>query len=162
MSSLFPDPKQIILFLFVTSVLSGCGDDEIVKPDPPPTVINAAIRTSDKVNPDLDGRPSPLVVRTYELKALGTFESADFYNLFDNHESLLGADLVASEKFHLQPGEHKKLVRTLPAETKFFAVTAAYRDLNQAVWKDVLSIPQSKTTEIIILVDELAVSIWRK
>lgn len=162
MNYLFPDLKWVVLFLFISSTLSGCGKDEIVKPDPPPTVINTVIRTSDKVNPDVDNRPSPLVVRIYDLKALGTFESADFYTLFNDHESLLGADLVASEKFHLKPGESKKFVRTLPAEAKFFAVTAAYRDLNQAVWKDVLRIPRSKTTEVIILVDDLTVSIWRK
>ncbi len=127
-----------------------------------PTVINATLMASPEVNPDLSGRPSPVVVRVYELKSLGTFEAADFYNLFDNPEAILGAALVNSVQFHLNPGETKRYNNTTSPETNYFAVTAAYRKLDHAVWRDHIIIPAAKITDLIIHMEKLSISIVKK
>lgn len=138
-----------ILFLY------GCSSS-------PTTIINVTLNASPEVNPDLSERPSPIVVRVYELKSLGTFETADFYSLFDNPEAILGADLVNSVQFHLNPGDTQTYNHTTSSETSYFAVTAAYRKLDHAVWRDHVIIPAAKITNLIIYMEKLSVSIVTK
>jgi type VI secretion system protein VasD len=148
-------------FIVLTLLISGCATDS-EKSELPPTFIEAKIVVTGQANPDITGRPSPIVVQIYELKSLGNFEEADFYKLFEDFEGTLGADLVASEKFHLQPGETKAYSNTLSEETNFIAVSAAYRNLNQAIWRDAIAIPAHKSTTVMILLEKLTASIWKK
>jgi len=130
----------------------------VAEPEPPQTIIEAQITASPLANPDIKGRPSPIVVHLYELKALGGFEAADFYGLFENDKALLGGDLAAEESFYLQPGENKLYRSIVESETKYLAATAAYRNLNQAIWKDSIAIAPQETNKIMIFVDELSIT----
>jgi len=136
-------------------LLSGCGGTT-------PTVINANLSASAQVNPDVSGRPSPIVIRTYELKSLGAFNEADFYSLFNTPESQLGSELINSVKFHLDPGQTKEFNQTTSPETKYFAVIAAYRMLDQAVWRDHAIVTIEKTTNLTIQIDKLNIQIIKK
>ncbi len=145
----FIRPIIILSIIF----LYGCS--------PSPTIINATLNASPEVNPDLSGRASPVVVRVYELKNIGTFEAADFYSLFDDPEGLLGSDLVNSVQFHLNPGETQKYNHSTSPETNYFAVTVAFRKLDHAIWRDHMIIPVAKTTNLIIHMEKLSVSIMK-
>ena len=153
-----------LLIALLTLLLGGCGSDP-AKPEPsaplepPKTLIDAQIIVSCQVNPDINGRPSPIVMRIYELKTLGKFEDADFYKLFNEYAAVLGDDLIASEKFHLRPDDAKTIKNTVSPETKFIGVTAAYRDLNQAVWRGSIPIEAGKTNEFMVKLDQLSVNI---
>ena len=53
---------------------------------PPEAKTKAAmtlVATAD-TNPDGSGRPSPIVVRVYQLKTDGAFKGADFFALYDD------------------------------------------------------------------------------
>lgn len=149
-----------------TLLLSGCSTPpppKPEKPEAPPTLVNASITVSSLVNPDIDNRASPIVVRMFELKGLGAYNESDFYGLFENYQSVLGGDLLGSEQFHLKPGETQRLKqKKTVAGVEYIAVIAAYRDINQAIWRDHLILPAGKETEIMIRVDKLAISIWKK
>jgi type VI secretion system protein VasD len=152
----------LLLVCWFTLVLEGCGSEPEKKPEPmepPPTFIHAKISVTNEVNPDVSGRPSPIVVRLIELKNIGKFEVADFDNLFQNYETFFGSDLLGSEQFHLRPGDTKIVKHAVAPETKYIAVTASYRDLNQAVWRDSIPIKPAKTSRLLILVDKLNISI---
>lgn len=153
--------NKTLLITLLTLLLAGCASDpEKPEPsEPPKTLVEAQIIVSCQVNPDVEGRPSPIVMRIYELKTLGKFDDADFYKLFGEYESVLGSDLIASEKFHLRPGDAKTIKNTVSPETKFIAVTAAYRDLNQAVWRGSIPIEAEKNNEFMVRLDELSVNI---
>lgn len=153
------NPKSLVSLLtalLCAASIAGCG---LISSS---TRIKAQISASEQVNPDQSGRPSPIVVRIYELKALDAFEAAGFNLLFDDPQAQLGADLVAKESFYLRPGESRFYEREPSLETKYLAVTAGYRNLNRTVWKESMAIPPDETTEILILVDRLVVSMRRK
>jgi|CXWL01.1.fsa_nt_gi type VI secretion system protein VasD len=150
---------NLVIALF-TLILVGCGSDpEKPVPEPPQTIIDTQITASCQVNPDVNGRPSPIVVRIYELKSMGKFEEADFYKLFDDYASLLSSDLLASEQFNLHPGDTKVIRHVVSPETKFVAITAAYRDLNKAVWRNSIPIETAKTTQFKFMLDPLGIDI---
>lgn len=129
------------------------------KEEPKITGLDAKINVAKNLNPDLTGRPSPAVMRLYALKSLGKFQSGDFYKLTNNYEALLGADLVSSEQLFLHPGQNKIIQQTLTPETKYIAVTVAYRDLNQAVWRAAAPIQADKTNLLSITIGKLKVNI---
>lgn len=161
---------QIIttVILFISLMLGGCSSEppKIEQPKPPAeipeTKIQVNISVGNLVNPDVNGRPSPIVVRLYELKNIGKFEEADFFKLFENHEASLGSDLLASEKFHFKPGDAKAVSHAISPDTKYIAVTAAFRNFNQAVWRDSIAIETAKTSELSVVLDNLNVSIIKK
>ena len=150
--------RSIIIFFAVamTAVVSGCFKKD--KPAPA-TIINAQVLASDVINPDVEGRPSPIVVRLYELKSLGTFNTIDFFPLYNQEAATLGGDLVYREEFSLIPGGKKLFTRTPAEDTQYLAVIAAFRDIDQATWKAAVPIPAERITNLIIQLDRLSVSI---
>lgn len=77
-------------------ILIGCNSSP-EKPEAQAFSVDTRIAVSAEVNQDINNRPSPIVVRIFELKNLGIYTESDFYDLFENFESVLGGDLLASE-----------------------------------------------------------------
>jgi type VI secretion system protein VasD len=116
---------------------AGCGTAG-------PPLAQGSIKADPTTNPDARGRPSPIVVRVYELKATGAFNSADFFSLFEKESEALGGDLVGREEFDLRPAESRPYKRQLQPDTKFIGVVAAFRDLENSRWREVASVPAKK------------------
>jgi type VI secretion system protein VasD len=172
---MFNNPRRLvmrvptIILLIAALALFGCSSDP-EKPAPvaepklksPPRTIQLHMVVSDQVNPDVDGRPSPIVIRIYELKSLGKFEEGDFYKLFENYDAHLGPELIVSEEFHLKPGDVNIIKRTLSDDTRYIAVSAAFRDINQALWKDTIQLTDEKITDLLVFIEKLNTSVWKK
>lgn len=56
-------------------MLSGCG---IFGGTPEPTTLDLAISASKQLNPDIEKRASPIVIRVYQLTQIDTFNNSDF------------------------------------------------------------------------------------
>ena len=136
-------------------LVGGCGG----KDKTPPTVVKATLQSSADLNPDLRGRPSPLLIRIYELKSASTFNAADFYSLFDKDEQLMAADIQGREEISIPPGDSKAFERQFKPDSKYIAVLGAYRDIEHARWRAVYEIAPAKTTQVSINLSKLAVSI---
>ena len=120
---------------------------------PPPTIVQASVEALANVNPDVRGRPSPVVVKFYELKSLAVFDSADFFSLFERDREILGADLVAREEFQLVPGGRRTFERTLQPDTRYLGVVAAFRDLERSVWRAAVPVVPNQTVPLAIKLD---------
>ena len=120
----------------------GCASK--IPPPPPtstPTLLRGTITADPGTNPDRVGRPSPVVVRVYELKSLGAFNDADFFSLYEKDQETLGGELVTREEYDLRPAETRKYERQLQPDTKFIGVVAAFRDLENSRWRQAAPIP---------------------
>lgn len=113
------------------------------KPPPPPPPTKAAIVVSADVNPDSGGRPSPVVVRLYQLKEEGAFNGASFFDLMDKEQAALGPSLESREEYELLPGQTRELVLKIPPEARYLGAVAAYRDLNNSKWKALSPAPET-------------------
>ncbi len=125
--------------LCVAIALAGCSS----KPPKPPPPTKAAIVVSADVNPDSAGRPSPIVVRLYQLKEEGAFNSASYFALSDKEQATLGPSLESREEYELKPGETKELTLKIPPEARYLGAVAAYRDLNNSKWKALSPAPET-------------------
>jgi type VI secretion system protein VasD len=76
-------------------------------PKPQPVNLKLNLTASADVNPDAQNRPSPVVIRIYQLKDDAGFKGADFFVLYDKEEATLAAALVSRVEFELAPGEKK-------------------------------------------------------
>ncbi len=143
--------------LLFTSLISGCAG-KVFKDKPPQAAIQ--INASDDLNPDIQTRPSPIVLRIYTLKSDSIFKNADFFALYEQDEAILGEDLISREELEITPGENRTLEkRELPAGSTHIGVLAAYRDLDNAVWRGSIYTPVDEITNIIITLDKLTLKV---
>ena len=124
---------------------------------PKPTQVAGTIQASELVNPSTSHRPSPLLLRVYELKTAAAFNSADFMSLYQRDKAELGADLLAKEEFVMAPGESKKFAKTLAPETRFLGVVAAFRDVEHARWRSIVAVPPGQLHNVTIRAGQLSV-----
>ena len=135
-------------------LLAGCSS---LSPYSTVTKLNLKLTASDQLNPDLNGRPSPIVVRLLELKHPVTFENADFFSLYERAKESLVPDLVASEELELRPGETIELKLSMEEGSRYVGVLAAYRDLPETRWRYTVQITPVEVTEADLTLDQAGI-----
>lgn len=104
-------------------------------PPPKPHTVKLTVSASADANPDAQNRPSPIVVRIYQLKDDAAFKDADFFALYDKEQATLAAALISREEFEVAPGAQKIVDYQLSLDTRFVGAAAAYRDIRNAAWR---------------------------
>lgn len=131
----------------------------------PPSPITVVVHASKNMNPDILGRPTPVVVTIVQManqKAVTQFENADFMTLTklmtNRHQSFA----LAQTQIEVPPG--KKLVQTIQLMPKaaYFGVFAGYRILEPHHWRFVSALSHTLTeTQLIIYLNQQAMSLVR-
>jgi type VI secretion system protein VasD len=145
------------------AVLAMLTTISCAKPAPPPTVApppltiaapaetkvkaSMVLTASADVNPDDSGRPSPVVVRVYQLKTDAAFAKSEFADLFDSDEKVLGAEMISRDEYLLGPSERRAIDIAVAPDTRFVGAVAAYRDIRNAQWR-ALAPPPAKTLTV--------------
>lgn len=135
------------LIISVTSVLliTSCAKIENFPQ------ITANYIASEQLNPDLTNHPSPLVVNLYQLKTDTKFKDADFFKLFNDSKTFLGQDLLTEDQVEVKPNDQLETSIDLLPETRYIAVVAAYRDIDNSQWNKLLKIKNHESVKIKIL-----------
>lgn len=137
---------SVIALLASALALGGCAAKV--------TKVDMALEGSGKLNPDLNGRPSPVVIRVMELKHPVAFENAEFFSLYQQPRETLTPDYIGSEELELRPGEVHDLTFTAQEEARYLGVMAAYRDLSEANWRFVVPLNPKKQHNVRLYLDE--------
>lgn len=132
-------------------LLAGCST---LSPYSHVTKLNLNLTASDQLNPDLNGRPSPIVVRLFELKHPVAFENADFFSLYERAKESLVPDLVSTEELELRPGETVELKLSVEEGSRYVGVLAAYRDLPDTQWRYTLQVTPVEVTNADLTLDQ--------
>ncbi|MGY4491409.1 type VI secretion system lipoprotein TssJ [Pseudomonas sp. TE3610] len=151
---------RISAFLAVaaTLLLAACAKDPapaIADKTAAPLVLH--LQSIAGLNPGADGRPAPVRVRLYELKNAAVFARADYFALADHAQATLGADLLDQDEVLVQPGEYRQVVRQLNPATRQLGLVVGYRALDQALWRDVITVSPGAGGELQISLDVNAV-----
>ena len=128
------------LGLLAVLMAAGCASEE---PPPPPTQLQLTLSAVPSLNPDKDGRPSPVVVRLFELTTPTEFNQADFFDLFDKDRATLGEALVATDDLEVLPADQRSLDRTLDPRTRFVGFLAAFREIEVSTWRAIAAVRTS-------------------
>jgi len=146
---------KIRLYLLSFSLLFLVLGCETVNRFVPPST-DLAISVSKDVNPDISGRPSPVVVKIFELSSRAIFDTQDFFSLYDNAEQILGPDLIKKDEIELQPSTIQNYKMSLNRNTRYVGVVVAYRNIDQARWRAVIEVDPTGYDDIDVNVEAIA------
>jgi type VI secretion system protein VasD len=133
--------SRLDLAFALTALLAAAACAKVPPPPTLPPITIAApaesrtksamtVAASADTNPDGSGRPSPIVVRVYQLKTDAAFKGSDFFALYDDDQKVLGAELITRDEYVLNPSERKTIDVTVSRDTRFIGALAAFRDRN--------------------------------
>ena len=123
----------IILCFF----LWGCGS----RPDADP--FSLMFKSDPELNPDVNGRPSPLDIHIYQLADSKKFMQANFFDLYNDAQSSLGEDLLEKRRLEIKPNQEAKVDLPDNLKSKYLGFLFAYQDLESARWRYVIDQPQN-------------------
>lgn len=135
--------KVMKSFSLITSVialltLTGCesansGLGGVLSLD---TNLTLTLLVDADINPDESDRPSPLYVRFYQLKSTKAFEKADFIQLYEQDESILGDDFIKKDHLKsIQPGKGREEKFVLSEDTEYIAMYAEFFQFKDSKYK---------------------------
>lgn len=127
---------KCVVLVFLSSLMLGCTVANYVVQ--PYSKLN--FNVSAEVNPDINGRASPVVVKVFELSSRTLFDSQDFFALYDEAEQVLGPDLIHKTEFEFQPGTQSEYQLSLAPGVRYAGVLVAYRDIESASWREVIEV----------------------
>ncbi len=125
---------------------------------PDPTRLEAVIEVSANINPDTQNRPSPLVVRVYELASASGFNNADFFDLYDE-AATVQTNILGRDEFTVMSLDKLSVERKLHPSTRFIGVIAAYREIDETAWRAVRPIAVTQTNRFTIRLEQTGIFI---
>jgi type VI secretion system protein VasD len=145
------------LTFIATCASAGCGK---APPAGPPLTIAAGadargkaamtIAAAADANPDASGRPSPVVVRVYQLKTDAAFRRSEFFALFDDEQKALGEELISRDEFVVAPAERRTLDVAVSGEARYVGAVAAFRDIRNSQWRVVVPAAPRKALTVAV------------
>ena len=146
--------KYCLVLGVLICLVAGCASA------PKPAKVSLNLVASNSVNPDLEGRPSPVVVQVYRIRAADAFNNARFFELYDDAEQVLGQDLVGVREIEMSPDSKRTLsVEGMTADTRYIGVLAAYRDIDEARWRAIVETPSGEKLDFQVALDALSVAV---
>lgn len=144
---------QRMLPILFSLTLLACADTPEQPAPLPPTLVDLQINGGSMINPDADGKPSPVVLRIYELREQSGFLGADFFALFEKEQATLAAELVRKQELWIKPGENKTLRLEPDADTRMLGFFAAFRNLDNAGWRSLATLTAHQNNAVVLKVD---------
>ncbi|WP_440996018.1 type VI secretion system lipoprotein TssJ [Arhodomonas sp. SL1] len=156
--------RTVLALLTGAALIAGCAS---TPPSEEVTAVEGRILVGPNLNPNAEGRPSPVYLRVYQLTEAAAFSGATYGQLADRDTETLGASLITRDEFELCPREAPEKPRTAQADrpcqgaereieldlkgnARFLAVMGEFYDLHDpsGSWRDVAKIPESGMLDV--------------
>ena len=149
-------PFRLLLITLLVALTAACGTTrKALNLD---TAAEFKLVATHDINPNSDGKPSPIVLQVVKLRDARQFKQEDFLNLFEDAKGHLGNDLIEITKLkELAPGEKRVEKLALTPEVKFIGILGEYVQYNDADAKAVIKIEPHTTTEATLKIEKLKV-----
>ncbi|MBS7706444.1 type VI secretion system lipoprotein TssJ [Chelatococcus asaccharovorans] len=147
--------KQCVMTCLLATILAGCA----TAAPPRPAILHATVVAGLSVNPDGDGRASPVVVEIFELSSLTPFQEADFDSLYTKEKQTLGENLLATHSTIVSPGASKTVTATMAPQTTALGVIAGFADLDGLQWRGALQTLPGKDVRVAIAIDGAGITV---
>lgn len=119
-------------------------------PPPPPTTIQLTVIGDKMLNPDPNGRPSPVMLRLYQLGPSDAFANADFFQVIDQDKATLGPTLLDRQELAVPPESRQTVTVQPKPDVKTLAVAAAFRAYEEAGWRAMQPIQPNKANSFVL------------
>jgi type VI secretion system protein VasD len=130
---------SLVCCVSFTVWLAGCAAKP--PPLPQPAETKTVISAGADANPDASGRPSPVVVRVYQLRGDAEFNGAGYFALYDKEKETLGPSLIMRDQKTVLPGQALDFKLSLSPDARFLGVIAGFRDIQASHWRALAEVP---------------------
>ena len=112
--------RYLLMTLLALSTISCGSTRKLLNVE---TSAELTFITSKDLNPDQDGRASPIVIKAFSLSDDRQFKREDFLSLYENPAERLGSDLIDSvELKEFSPDETRVENIPLTPQTRFIGL----------------------------------------
>jgi type VI secretion system protein VasD len=146
--------RFFLLSVFVVCLVACAGPSA-----PKIHKLDVGINATADVNPDIDNRPSPVILHVLELSAIDEFNKADFFALTANDASALGGDVLNKTEIILTPGSSKSMTLEVNQQTTYIGFVAGYRDIDNARWRLSQEVVPGQTKSLSVTIGKQVISI---
>jgi type VI secretion system protein VasD len=144
----------------VALTLVGCGSSP-----PKPVATKLEIMAGADINPDSEGRASPVDVWLFQLRTSAEFADAQYFPLHDHEKDVLGQSLISRDAIpSVHAGAKLEQDLSVSPDARFFGVMVGFRD-PAALWHTVVAVPPKsikrilKEQRVTIRLDKTAVAV---
>lgn len=106
---------------------------------PPPDTrvesVQVTLQMASDVNPNENGKASPVRVTLYQLALSDEFLASDYLSLSGGKDAELNAQVQKSYDVIMVPGEKKEITLSVNHDITAIGVVTAYRNISEAQWK---------------------------
>jgi type VI secretion system protein VasD len=127
----------LLSVLLATLALTACKSKPPAVVIPKPIIATVSIVAAQDLNPNRDGRPSPVFLRLLLLRDGGKFSSAEFDEVTAKADQVLAAALLGRDERMIEPGSSVKITLEVPPEARVLGVVAEYSALPDSRWRAV-------------------------
>ncbi len=118
------------------------------------TDLKLQVIADDLINPDEQDQASPVFIRLYELTSTKVFDKADFIDLYERDEEILGATLLAKQELkRVVPGAARSETFVLNKDTRYVALFAEFYRYKDAKTKTVFPVTVSNVVRNSIVIN---------
>lgn len=129
---------------------------------PPPTTIRLTVVGAKALNPDPSGRPSPVMLRLYQLGPSDAFANADFFQVMDQDKATLGPTLLDRQELAVQPDNRQTVTIQPKPDVKTLAIAAAFRAYEEAGWRALQPVEPNKANNFVLTAKGSTISLVRQ
>jgi len=117
-------------------ILAGCGSKPPAVPEQPkPIAVSVSVIASPDLNPNREGRPSPVFLRLLVLRDGTKFLDAGFDEVTGKLDQTLAGSLIGRDERLVQPGVTLKIPLEIAPEARMLGVVAEFADLPASRWR---------------------------
>lgn len=128
---------RLILLIVVTALLTSCSWFTSAPH------ADITFKSAHYLNPDINGRPAPVVVTIYQLKNAYTFKQADSASLMADSAKILGGDLIDKNTIEIRPDNTQSISQKLDPNAEYLGIVADYRNATTESWHKAVKLDDS-------------------
>ena len=150
-------PSRLLL---IANFLPLCGCQVLAQLFPSETTIE--ISSHSQLNPNNKQKPSPVILRIFELKDIEFFQNSSFIDLYDGQNPTLKKALTAQHEKEIWPKSKMSFTFSLKSETKYIGMVAAYRRHSEQSWKTLSPVDSGSSQTITVILRENKIYLKKK
>jgi type VI secretion system protein VasD len=124
-----------VLLVTLAAVAAACKSKPPPVEIPKPITAVVSIVAAPDVNPNREGRPSPVFVRLLLLRDGAKFLNGGFDEVTVKADQVLAASLLGRDERMVQPGSAINVTLEVPPEARMLGVVAEFADLPASRWR---------------------------
>ncbi len=149
---------KILVLLALPLLIASCASNQ-----PKVTTVELTFEISADANPDQLQRASPVVVAMHQLRNGNGYQQASLIKMFQNPSSVLGADLISTQKFGpYYPGTRVVEKFIVNDETQSLGFLAELSDFETARARMTSGLTQYANTKLTVRVDRAGIWVYAR